>query len=98
MANSGQQFAEAQLKKYGWKEGKGLGREERGMTSALKPKLKFDNAGLGHDIAKDFKFHWWDHVFNKAAENISVDKSPDGSVQLTKKRKNYMLVRRNHRG
>ncbi|XP_045596086.1 G patch domain-containing protein 4 isoform X2 [Procambarus clarkii] len=85
MANSGQQFAEAQLKKYGWKEGKGLGREERGMTSALKPKLKFDNAGLGHDIAKDFKFHWWDHVFNKAAENISVDKSPDGSVQLTKK-------------
>lgn len=54
--------------------GKGLGREEGGITKALKPKLKFDNAGLGHDIAQEYKFHWWDHAFNKAAESIKVEK------------------------
>nr|XP_053636489.1 G patch domain-containing protein 4-like isoform X1 [Cherax quadricarinatus] len=87
MYNTGKQFARAQLEKYGWKEGKGLGREEGGITSALKPKLKFDTAGFGHGISKDYQFHWWDHVFNKTAKSISVNKNQDGSVQLTKKKK-----------
>nr|XP_053636490.1 G patch domain-containing protein 4-like isoform X2 [Cherax quadricarinatus] len=80
MYNTGKQFARAQLEKYGWKEGKGLGREEGGITSALKPKLKFDTAGFGHGISKDYQFHWWDHVFNKTAKSISVNKNQGSTL------------------
>lgn len=83
--SSESQFARQQLEKYGWKEGKGLGREEGGMTEAFRPKLKFNSAGLGYDIAEEYKFHWWDHAFNKAVQNIEVTKAQDGSVQLVRK-------------
>ena len=45
------------------------------MSEALKVKLKFDNAGIGHNRAKEFTNHWWDHAFNKAAKNITVTTS-----------------------
>lgn len=28
---------------------------------------------VGHDAAEPFSFHWWDHVFNRAAANIAVE-------------------------
>ncbi|XP_786634.2 G patch domain-containing protein 4 [Strongylocentrotus purpuratus] len=71
-------FARNHLEKYGWEEGKGLGRTETGMTDALKPKLKFDKAGIGHDVGEQFSFHWWDHVFNKAAKNIHIENTEEG--------------------
>jgi hypothetical protein len=52
--------------------GKGLGRNESGITKALKPKLKFDTRGVGHDASEQFTYHWWEHAFNKAANNIQV--------------------------
>lgn len=45
------------------------------MVDALKPKLKFDSAGMGLNRAEEFEFHWWDHVFNSAAKGISVNES-----------------------
>ncbi|NXM78516.1 GPTC4 protein, partial [Serilophus lunatus] len=33
---------------------------------------------VGHDAAEPFTFHWWDHVFNKAAANIAVEAGQDG--------------------
>ncbi|XP_047494165.1 G patch domain-containing protein 4-like [Penaeus chinensis] len=81
MKGSGADFAHSQLEKYGWREGKGLGKEEKGDTEPIKVKLKFNNTGIGHDIAEEFKFHWWDHVFNKAAKNMSVDEK-NGSVEI----------------
>jgi len=51
------------------------------MVDALKPKLKFDQAGIGHNRAEEFEFHWWDHVFNKAAKGITVDDS-GGDVRV----------------
>lgn len=80
MPLAGSDFARSQLEKYGWREGQGLGREEGGITEALKPKLKFNSTGLGYDMGEQFKFQWWDHVFNKAADNITVKKDQDGSV------------------
>ncbi|PNF22890.1 hypothetical protein B7P43_G14139 [Cryptotermes secundus] len=71
-------FARNQLVKYGWKEGKGLGRNESGITEALKPKLKFDTRGVGHDASEQFTYHWWEHAFNKAAKNIQVSSTEDG--------------------
>ena len=32
--------------------------------------------------AEEFEFHWWDHVFNKAAKNIVVDEDNSGEVKV----------------
>merc|ERR1712111_224607 len=66
----------------GWSQGKGLGKNHQGIVDAIKPKLKFDQTGVGHNRAEEFEFHWWDHVFNKAAKNIKVDESETGEVKV----------------
>ncbi|NXY26098.1 GPTC4 protein, partial [Atrichornis clamosus] len=58
--------------------GQGLGRREDGIAEAIRVKMKCDTAGVGHDAAEAFTFHWWDHVFNKAAANIAVEAGQDG--------------------
>ncbi|XP_076059983.1 uncharacterized protein LOC143036475 [Oratosquilla oratoria] len=78
-------FAKSELTKYGWQEGKGLGASETGIKEALKVKLKFDSAGLGHDRAEEFTFHWWDHVYNKVASNLEIKKDKAGTVVLEQK-------------
>ena len=40
---SGSTFAKSQLRKHGWKQGKGLGRTENGMKEAIKVKRLYDN-------------------------------------------------------
>jgi len=67
-------FAKAQLLKFGWSEGKGLGKNENGITQAIRPKLKFDTSGVGH---KDSNYEWWHSVYNKAANNIVLNKVSD---------------------
>ena len=68
-------FAKSQLMKYGWTEGKGLGKYESGITEPLKQKLKFDTAGVGY---KDTDWNnWWEHAFNKAASSIKVESQAD---------------------
>lgn len=52
--------------------GKGLGKREDGISEPLKPKLKFDNAGVGHQTGEQFTNNWWERVFNNAANNIKV--------------------------
>lgn len=52
--------------------GKGLGKNETGISSALKPKLKFDNTGIGHNAGDEFTNNWWEKLFNTAANNINV--------------------------
>ncbi|XP_067004570.2 G patch domain-containing protein 4 [Anabrus simplex] len=74
----GMNFARAQLEKYGWTEGKGLGVNESGITEALKPKLKFDTSGIGHDAAEQFTYHWWENAYNEAAGNLEVCRNEDG--------------------
>ncbi|XP_041037683.1 G patch domain-containing protein 4 [Carcharodon carcharias] len=72
------EFAEKQLRQRGWRRGKGLGRREDGIREAIKVKVKCDTAGVGHHAGEQFTFHWWDHVFNKAAANITVESKEDG--------------------
>ncbi|XP_021517527.1 G patch domain-containing protein 4 [Meriones unguiculatus] len=77
----GMKFAEEQLLKHGWTQGKGLGRKENGITQALKVTLKQDTHGVGHDPAKEFTNHWWSDLFNKTAASLVVDTGKDG-VQI----------------
>lgn len=54
--------------------GKGLGKNEGGIAEALKPTLKFDTTGVGHNASEQFTFNWWENVYNQAADNIKVRK------------------------
>jgi len=72
---TGADFAWALMQQQGWKQGDGLGARKQGMKDAIKPKLKFDHSGMGHNRKEEFEFHWWDHVFNSAAKGISVDET-----------------------
>ncbi|XP_023015962.2 uncharacterized protein [Leptinotarsa decemlineata] len=75
-------FARKQLEKYGWSEGKGLGKNENGISAALKPKLKFDNSGVGHDAGRQFTNNWWEKLYNNAAENIDVEVDGKNEVKM----------------
>ncbi|KAH0553606.1 G patch domain-containing protein 4 [Cotesia glomerata] len=68
-------FAKSQLEKFGWVAGKGLGKNEDGMTEALRPKLKFDTSGIGHRDTSGNQ--WWNSVYNQALNNINVDSSSE---------------------
>ena len=62
-------FAERQLLKMGWQQGKGLGKHEDGIAAAIRVDVKKDTEGIGAK-SDQFGFQWWDHLFNKAASNI----------------------------
>ncbi|XP_029882252.1 G patch domain-containing protein 4 [Aquila chrysaetos chrysaetos] len=79
----GMRFAESQLRRHGWRRGQGLGKREDGIAEAIRVKVKCGTAGVGHDAAEPFSFHWWDHVFNRAAANIAVEAGQDGISMKT---------------
>lgn len=55
------------------------------MKEAIKVKIKNDSHGVGHNRGDEFTFHWWDHVFNKAASSIVVESTQEGvSVKAAK--------------
>ena len=47
-------FAERMLRKQGWTDGQGLGKTQQGIVDPIKPTLKFDKTGIGHDHAEEF--------------------------------------------
>jgi len=77
----GSEFATAHMEGLGWSRGTGLGKNGQGIVDAIKPKLKFDQSGVGHNRAEEFEFQWWDHVFNKAAKSLKVD-DKEGEVKV----------------
>lgn len=64
--------------------GEGIGKNSDGIVKPIKANLKFDNAGLGHDRAKEFTDQWWEKAFNDAANNINVGSDVD-NVSLSVK-------------
>merc|ERR1711874_661230 len=44
---------------------------------------KFDNSGLGSDRGEEFTFNWWEHAFNKAAQNVQVEEDQAGEVRVS---------------
>lgn len=86
-------FSQEQLHKWGWKEGKGLGKVEDGLVSAIKVKRKNNKGGLGHDHGSDFTFNWWDHIFNKTASSIEVNEDDQGSDTVKINKSNATKVK-----
>uniref|UniRef100_A0A3Q2Q8F5 G patch domain-containing protein 4 n=1 Tax=Fundulus heteroclitus TaxID=8078 RepID=A0A3Q2Q8F5_FUNHE len=87
----GLKFAEQQLLRHGWEQGKGLGRSENGISEAIKVKVKCDKGGVSGRPAsckgEQFTFHWWDHVFNKASSTLQVETDQDRRISNKKPRK-----------
>lgn len=69
-------FAEKQLKKYGWSEGEGIGKSNQGIAEPIKASFKFNNNGVGYDMAEEFTSNWWEHLFNHTAKKIDHSAEP----------------------
>ena len=48
-------FAENLLKKYGWKEGEGIGKTNKGIAMPIKASLKFNNTGVSYILPETLK-------------------------------------------
>jgi hypothetical protein len=77
------------LQSQGWSEGQGLGKSNQGIPEALRPHLKFDTSGMGHDPAKEFTDHWWSNAYNETSRKITISvedaedpKKEETSVEL----------------
>ena len=53
----------------------GLGKTHQGISEPIKASLKFDTAGIGHDIAKEFTNNWWDLAYKKASNAIQIEEN-----------------------
>jgi len=70
------------LKKFGWEEGKGLGRNEDGRKECIQQERREVNAGLGTEAKGDTEKqwdNWWSDCFNSAAKRIA-EKSKSGII------------------
>ncbi len=56
---------------------KGLGKDNQGIKTALKPILKFDTRGVGCNQKDEYssEFKWWEYSYNRAAKKISQSES-----------------------
>ncbi|CAG8540526.1 25555_t:CDS:2 [Dentiscutata erythropus] len=85
-------FAETQLKKYGWSQGQGLGKNFEGRKEPITVINKNDMRGLG-DNSEDWSFEWWDRVYTKTLDNIKVSTTLDGDVNVSKVSKEAIIPR-----
>jgi Pin2-interacting protein X1 len=60
-------FARRQMEKMGWQEGKGLGKNETGISKHIKATKKDDNSGLGLEsvVSEEVTENWWHDAFSK---------------------------------
>ena len=67
-------FAQNQLKKMGWKEGQGLGKESTGIKTNIKVQVKNNDNGLGHTNIENFNDTWWNDNVSNTLQRLSKDK------------------------
>jgi len=72
-------FAKDQLKKYGWTEGKGLGKNETGITKAINLVANQNKAGIGYDG----NVPWWESLYDNTIKTIQIDKVSSPVVDTT---------------
>ena len=76
-------FGEKELKKFGWREGKGLGIAEDGITEPIRVTVKGDTKGVGYQqqqYTEEFDNEWWRLAYNTSAESVVVHNKCDDVV------------------
>jgi len=60
------------LKKMGWTEGEGLGKNADGIKDCIQMKRRDENLGLGSTSGNDFKWNdsWWENTFTSALSKL----------------------------
>eukprot|EP01116_Phalansterium_solitarium_P012836 TRINITY_DN2949_c0_g1_i1.p2 TRINITY_DN2949_c0_g1~~TRINITY_DN2949_c0_g1_i1.p2 ORF type:complete len:355 (-),score=167.47 TRINITY_DN2949_c0_g1_i1:443-1507(-) len=61
-------FGSKMLQKWGWQQGKGLGKNEDGTKDYIRVKKKHDNSGLGVTKATPAD-GWWEKLYNSTAKS-----------------------------
>ena len=64
-------FGERMLKTFGWEEGKGLGKAEQGMSTAIEIRKKDDQIGVGFGPDRNWNA-WWENAYEEAAKGVRV--------------------------
>ena len=79
-------FARRQMEKMGWEEGKGLGKNETGISKHIKAVKRDDSSGLGLESAQaaEQPDNWWHDAFSKNLKTFSS--SSGGKKKRSKKR------------
>jgi Pin2-interacting protein X1 len=62
------------MTQMGWEEGRGLGKDQQGITSHIRVKTRKDNAGVGTDEQKKAAQNWTvnTHIFDNILKNLKV--------------------------
>ena len=75
------------LRKMGWSEGKGLGKNEDGHAECIKVKQKQDTQGVGSKAdVWDWKNLWWEDAFNATLQKLNAGKEEAASDDSTDSR------------
>ncbi|XP_025205089.1 G patch domain-containing protein 4 [Melanaphis sacchari] len=87
-------FGETILRKYGWTQGKGLGKNEDGIAAPVRASLKFDQTGVGYDTANAELYgdKWWTRTYNDTSKGIDV-KNKNGNVIFKSKKKKTKKIK-----
>lgn len=92
-------FARKQMEKMGWKEGKGLGKNEQGVNKPIRLQSQMDSVGLGFDRTSQFNTNIWfakidvaiqaakKKAKRKRTEEEAGESSPDIPKRKSKKRR-----------
>ncbi|KAI8089075.1 uncharacterized protein BX664DRAFT_332111 [Halteromyces radiatus] len=79
-------FAQSQLEKFGWSSGDGLGKHRDGRTKHISVTKKSDKKGVGVGQSQ-WEFAWWDHLYNKSASEVTVEKDDQEQIKVTANKK-----------
>lgn len=77
------------MAKFGWEEGKGLGKKENGTVDCVQIKRREDQLGLGKEEEKK-KFDWgddfWKTSYDSIVQNLAVEVNKE-EVSVKKEKK-----------
>jgi len=84
-------FALAQMEKMGWSDGKGLGKQESGITTHIKASKREDEVGLGQEKEKgkevSEKDRWWSEGMEGTMFRMAERKRRKKEKKLLKEKK-----------
>nr|CCA21901.1 conserved hypothetical protein [Albugo laibachii Nc14] len=68
-------FALRQMQKMGWKEGKGLGKREEGVTCSIRVRKRDESVGIGYGVVSSNtkETQWWSNVYDTIASKVQID-------------------------
>ncbi|RZF40376.1 hypothetical protein LSTR_LSTR008806 [Laodelphax striatellus] len=75
--------AETMMLKMGWSQGRGLGKNENGVVSAVKLNTQMSRQGFGYsEVDKD---SWWVRIYDEAAKNVNSYTPAEGEDTRSEK-------------